>query len=72
MSDTRMIGRREATNEKGAAEYLGGYAPGTLRGWRTRGIGPKYVKLGPRKVLYYIEDLDAWIAEQAVESPRGV
>ena len=71
MTDIRMVGRREATNEKGAAEYLGGYSPSTMRWWRHRGTGPKYVKFGPRKVLYYIDDLDAWIAEQAVETPRS-
>ena len=71
MTDIRMVGRREATNEKGAAEYLGGYSPSTMRWWRHRGTGPKYVKFGPRKVLYYIDDLDAWIAEQAVETTRS-
>ena len=36
----------------------------TLRFWRHKGTGPQSFKLGPRKVRYAREDLDAWIAEQ--------
>jgi predicted DNA-binding transcriptional regulator AlpA len=37
----------------------------TLRFWRSRGeIGPKSFKLGPRRVMYRREDVEAWIASQ--------
>lgn len=44
-----------------------GQSPRTLEDWRTKGIGPKFVKLG-RKVFYRPEDLDAWIEERAFTS----
>lgn len=45
----------------------------TLRYWRHRGIGPKSFKLGPKKVVYAEEDLNAWIADQraAASEPQG-
>lgn len=35
----------------------------TLSGWRYRGIGPRFVKVG-KKVLYRPADVDAWLEEQ--------
>lgn len=49
------------TNE--AAAYVGIKA-GTLRGWRHEGHGPKWFKLGPRKVGYLRSELDAWLRDQ--------
>lgn len=36
----------------------------TLRGWRRRGVGPKWQRIGPRLIGYRRSDLDAWLAEQ--------
>jgi predicted DNA-binding transcriptional regulator AlpA len=36
----------------------------TLRYWRHKGTGPKSFKLGPRRVMYRREDVEAWIEEQ--------
>jgi len=33
----------------------------TLRNWRWRGIGPRFVKLGKRAVRYRRSDLDAFV-----------
>ncbi|MFN3748313.1 MAG: helix-turn-helix transcriptional regulator [Sphingorhabdus sp.] len=38
------------------------FSPRTLEGWRDRGIGPRYYKIGNR-VLYHIDDIEA--AERA-------
>ncbi|MFA6312518.1 MAG: helix-turn-helix domain-containing protein [Sterolibacterium sp.] len=46
-----------------AAEYLGGLKPNTLEGWRIRGEGPRYRKIG-RLVRYAVTDLDAYIEAQ--------
>jgi predicted site-specific integrase-resolvase len=43
-----------------AAERLG-FEPTTLQWWRTKGRGPRYVKIG-RKVFYRPGDLDEFIA----------
>ncbi|WP_316188757.1 helix-turn-helix domain-containing protein [Bradyrhizobium sp. SZCCHNS1054] len=44
-----------------AADYVG-LSPRTMEKHRTYGTGPVYRKLGNR-VLYAIEDLDAWSAQ---------
>ena len=39
----------------------------TVRYWRFAGKGPKSFKVG-RRVLYAIEDVDAWIAQAKVNT----
>lgn len=34
----------------------------TLNKWRCWGVGPPFMKVGARKVVYRIEDLEAWVA----------
>lgn len=46
-----------------AAHYLG-LSKFTLEVWRSRGDGPRYLKLG-RSVRYRVEDLDAFIEQSA-------
>ena len=52
-----------------AAEALA-LKPQTLRIWRLKGIGPRYVRYGgPRgRVTYRESDIEAWIAERVHES----
>jgi len=54
---------------KRAAEMLD-LQPQTLRIWRLKGIGPRYVRYGgPRgRVTYRESDIEAWIAERVHES----
>ena len=48
---------------KAAATYLGdGVSHRTLEGWRFRGVGPRYLRVGGR-VLYDVADLDAFLEE---------
>lgn len=35
----------------------------TLEGWRIKGMGPRYIKIG-RLVRYRIEDVNAWLESQ--------
>lgn len=49
--------------EQQASEYLRGVAVRGLREWRTKGIGPNFIKVGI-KVFYKIEALDEFIEEQ--------
>ena len=48
---------------KQAAEYIN-HGESTLAKYRMSGIGPKYIKAGPKKILYDREDLDAWLDSQ--------
>lgn len=48
-----------------------GIATSTLSMWRSRGIGPNYVRLGERKksrIVYRVEDLDAFFAAHVVKT----
>jgi predicted DNA-binding transcriptional regulator AlpA len=55
-----MDDRAQLLRPEEAASRLGIQAH-TLQAWRTRGIGPKYVKLTPRAVRYNVRDLEAWL-----------
>lgn len=52
-----------------AAEYIGSTAS-TLAKYRMYGAGPAFVKIG-RRVVYRVEDLDAWLASNVRKSTIG-
>jgi len=47
-----------------AAELLQ-VSPRTLEGWRCRGGGPRFIRVG-RRVRYRLQDLRAWLDEHTV------
>ncbi len=47
---------------KSAAMYLG-FSEQTLRNWKVKGHGPKYLKAGG-KVFYFQRELDRWLTGQ--------
>ena len=47
-----------------AAAYLG-VTDRTLWNWRANGIGPDYLDLGPRHILYRVEDIREYADERA-------
>jgi predicted DNA-binding transcriptional regulator AlpA len=55
-----------ALTTEAAARYLS-LAESTLEKARVTGTGPRYLKLG-RAVRYRIVDLDAWMADRAVNN----
>lgn len=52
-------------DEREAAAYLS-KPMGTLRQWRSRGLGPSYVKLG-MSIRYRRADLERFIAENTIQ-----
>ncbi|NVJ64372.1 MAG: helix-turn-helix domain-containing protein [Flavobacteriaceae bacterium] len=52
---------------KAAAHYLG-LAASTLNKMRLKGNGPEFIKLGPRRVVYDLRDLDRWLASRRRKS----
>jgi predicted DNA-binding transcriptional regulator AlpA len=48
---------------KEAAAYTG-LSASTLNKYRLTGHGPRFIKAGPRCVVYAITDLDAWMVER--------
>jgi Helix-turn-helix domain len=54
-----MSAKKYLTPEEVSERYRGEISIGTLRNWRTQGIGFSFVKIG-KAVLYPVEGLDAW------------
>ena len=49
------------------AAVILGYAPATLGGWRLRGTGPAFVRMGSsRFIRYRMADLEKWIDQNVV------
>lgn len=46
-------------NEKDLAARWG-MTTRTLQGWRTKGIGPAYIRIGERSIFYRAEDVEAY------------
>ena len=61
MSETKFLTPEEVTER-----YRGGVSLGTLRNWRTRKIGPSFLKVG-KAVLYPLEELEAWDERNRVQ-----
>ena len=55
-----------ALTEREVAELLG-LSVATLRAWRHRGKGPRFLRLG-RSVRYLSSDLDAFVRASAVDT----
>jgi predicted DNA-binding transcriptional regulator AlpA len=56
-----------AWNEKQAAEYLG-MTISTMRYWRSRGRGPKYIKFpGAQTVRYLQSELDHFLNDNMID-----
>lgn len=51
------------TEEEVSKRYRGAVSPGTLRNWRSKRVGPPFLKVG-KSVLYPMEGLLAWERRQ--------
>ena len=60
-----MVNENKLLTVKELSEYLG-ISDETLRKYRMRGNGPKYLKLG-RAVRYKLEDVLEWLDSQTRE-----
>ena len=50
--------------------YRGALSAGTLRNWRSQGVGPAYLRIG-RAILYSREDLERWEATRRKLNGHG-
>jgi predicted DNA-binding transcriptional regulator AlpA len=67
---SESVTKRHLLNTIKAAEYLDIH-PTTLATWRVEGRGPRYVKVGPRKVRYRPEDIETWLEANTHSSTRS-
>lgn len=63
MIEKRLFTRKET------AQYLS-VANVTLETWAREGIGPKWFKIGPKRVVYDRADIDAWVEESKVSAGK--
>ena len=63
---TGSTGRPAALTERQVAEQLG-LSVATLRAWRHRGKGPRFLRLG-RSVRYLPSDVDEFVRASAVDT----
>jgi predicted DNA-binding transcriptional regulator AlpA len=47
----------------GLAKYLG-VCTATAHNWARLGTGPKFIRIGLRRVAYRVEDVSAWLASR--------
>ena len=50
----------ERFNTEEAADYLR-FHKNTLAIWRSKGIGPRFIKISKKRVFYFKKDLDEWL-----------
>lgn len=41
-----------------------GMSRASIKRWRRQGIGPRWIRVGPKRVLYPTDALDAWLSAQ--------
>lgn len=66
-----MAGENELLPPRAAGKYLGGIPIDTLRWWRYKRRGPRWVVIGGRRVMYRRADLDAYIKQGEVNIQEG-
>jgi predicted DNA-binding transcriptional regulator AlpA len=64
---TMQANEKHRFRTREAAAYVR-LAPSTMAKMRMRGDGPQYSKAGPRVVIYYQDELDAWLAARSRRS----
>lgn len=52
------IGRTAVTPNEAAIRY--GFSVGTLANWRCHKEGPRFYKVGRKKIIYFLEDIEIW------------
>jgi predicted DNA-binding transcriptional regulator AlpA len=57
---------RYLTEQDLLEEYL--IPPRTAQRWRSEGRGPKWIRLGRRRVIYRRSDVEIWLAERTFSS----
>jgi hypothetical protein len=67
VSDPRTEGGRDLLTETGVKLRFG-IAPRSLQRWRLTGEGPPYVRVGERRILYRVVDIERWLDERTFSS----
>lgn len=60
----RLLTEREASEMYGIPAV-------TLRTWRYRGDGPRYLKLAGKLIKYRVSDIETWLSSQVRDPKEG-
>ena len=63
-----MATESEKYLNEGAASDLLRISPRTLQRWRNSGGGPRFVRLGARRIAYRASDVESWAGSRAFTS----
>jgi predicted DNA-binding transcriptional regulator AlpA len=61
---------KQTLNERETAAIIGA-SPKTLRNWRVKGNGPRFIKTGSKLVRYRLSDILAWQEANVRHSTSG-
>ena len=64
---TKVLTPRKCVDVHGAAKHIGVH-PRTMDNWRSQGRGPTYIRVGSRRIVYRIEDLEKYLEAGIVEA----
>lgn len=54
---------------KEAADFLK-VSEKTLEGWRCAEVGPKFYRMGNRRIRYFKSDVEAWVKSEAADKTK--
>ena len=67
MASTEGLQQNEYLDEGGLQERYQ-IPPRTAQRWRTEGTGPAFVRLGKRRIVYRVADVEQWLAQRTFAS----
>lgn len=70
MASAKKFFPNNTMDTKQAADYIGIHEV-TLKNWRRMNRGPKFYKVGPRRVRYKKADVEAWLNDTARQPEAG-
>ena len=68
MTDTSKTGPDYVTTKEACRRTGHALRPVTLETWRSKGVGPRFYRLG-RRVVYDWNEFNAWIQSNGVGNP---
>jgi len=68
--NVKVIEREALTPRDVSIAY--GISEGTLANYRCKRIGPKFYRLGGRKIAYFKSDLETWARREPVQTQDSI
>lgn len=69
MTETQLCPEDLLDSEQ-AGQYIGGVSIATMARYRSKGLGPKFIRVGGRRIRYRVRDLEEFLESRTV-TPGG-